>query len=186
MHAIVQVQPMGPQVLDLNVPAPPSLDGHIDMTLLEFPEVEEIPEETPAVQQKQEFRRKQREVKLYKFFKPHVVTASNVNAPLDGPAKRFTFGSILSIFSCSSTEKLWPLHMAAKAEYLEIVRILLKMRADPMQKSSHGRTALQMVIAKDMARIKETARRPDNSQQIKMLLSARLRITRASSYRQPL
>lgn len=58
IHAIVQVQPMGPQVLDLNVPAPPSLDGHIDMTLLEFPEVEEIPEETPAVQQKQEFRRR--------------------------------------------------------------------------------------------------------------------------------
>lgn len=182
MHAIVQVQPMGPEV-DLNVPAPPSLDGH--MKLLEFPEVEEIPEETPAVQQKQEFRRKQREVKLYKFFKPHVVTASNVNAPLDGP-KRFTFGSALSIFSSSPTEKLWPLHLAAKAEDLEMVRRLLKMGADPMQKSSHGRTALQMVIAKDMARIKETGRRPDNSQQIKMLLSARLRITRASSYRQPL
>ncbi|CAL1143231.1 unnamed protein product [Cladocopium goreaui] len=184
MHAIVQVQPMGPEV-DLNVPAPPSLDGH--MKLLEFPEVEEIPEETPAahIQQKQEFRQKQHEVKLYNFFKPHVVTASNVNAPLDGP-KRFTFGSVLSIFSSSPTEKLWPLHLAAKAEDLEMVRRLLKMGADPMQKSSHGRTALQMVIAKDMARIKETGRRPDNSQQIKMLLSARLRITRASSYRQPL
>lgn len=156
------------------------------MKLLEFPEVEEIPEETPAahIQKKQEFRQKLHEVKLYNFFKPHVVTASNVNAPLDGP-KRFTFGSVLSIFS-SSTEKLWPLHLAAKAEDLEMARRLLKMGADPMQKSSHGRTALQMVIAKDMARIKETGRRPDNSQQIKMLLSARLRITRASSYRQPL
>ena len=58
MHAIVQVQPMGPEVLDLNVPAPPSLDGH--MKLLEFPEVEEIPEETPAahIQKKQEFRQR--------------------------------------------------------------------------------------------------------------------------------
>ena len=50
------------EVLDdtpgLNVPAPPSLDGH--MKLLEFPEVEEIPEETPAahIQRKQEFRQR--------------------------------------------------------------------------------------------------------------------------------
>jgi len=123
-------------------------------------------------------------MKLYDFFKPHVLTASNVNAPLDSP-KRSTLGSI---FSFSSTERLWPIHVAAKAEDLEMVRRLLKMGADPMQKSSHGRTALQMVIAKDVTRVKakETARRPDNMAQIKLLLSENLSITPASLYSEAL
>eukprot|EP00435_Cladocopium_sp_Y103_P065119 s336_g27.t1 len=110
MHAIMQVKPMGPQVLDLNVPAPPapSLDGHTLMALLEFPEEEFQGTPAARIQRKQEFRKIQDEVKLRDFFKPHVVTASNVNEPLGGP-KRFTFGSIF----CSSTERLWPLHMAA-------------------------------------------------------------------------
>eukprot|EP00435_Cladocopium_sp_Y103_P063778 s336_g25.t1 len=78
---------------------------------------------------------------------------------------------------------LWLGSGEAKANDLEMVRRLLKMGADPMQKSSRGRTALQMVLSQDMARMKETGQRPDNSQQIKLLLSAQLSITPASWYR---
>lgn len=55
MHAIAQVKPIGPELLDLNVPEPPSLDRH--MELLEFP-VKDIPDETAAarIRQKQELR----------------------------------------------------------------------------------------------------------------------------------
>eukprot|EP00438_Fugacium_kawagutii_P020657 Skav217357 [mRNA] locus=scaffold4442:86870:95394:+ [translate_table: standard] len=47
-----------------------------------------------------------------------------------------------------SPEKLWPLHVAAKSHSLPAVRLLLKMKADPTQRSSHGRTALAMLMDK--------------------------------------
>eukprot|EP00435_Cladocopium_sp_Y103_P066559 s336_g28.t2 len=110
-----EAPPKGLEVLDLNVPAP----CHAP---LEFPETVG-PEETAArIQYKQEFRKIQERMKLIHFFKNHIVTVSNVNMPLNRP-KHFTLWSIFS-----STERLWPLHVAAKAEDLEMVRRLLKMR----------------------------------------------------------
>eukprot|EP00435_Cladocopium_sp_Y103_P024309 s430_g5.t5 len=56
-----------------------------------------------------------------------------------------------------SPEELFPIHMAAKEGNHRVVRILLQSKVDPEQRSSHGRTALE--VAKAAAAWKRRARR---------------------------
>lgn len=187
-NGVQQVKPLylQPEALDPHVPAAPLPTqglsrGEVMLRNLAGPAVLDFPEDDCGLAQAERIRRKreQRKIReqtaLAKFFKPHVVTEQNVNLPID--SRRML---LRCMFPCSSTERLWPLHLAAKSQNLEIVRNLLKMQADPQQKTSHGRTALEILTSSDA--VEDTNRRLDNANQIELLLSSGLMIQSASEH----
>lgn len=85
-------------------------------------------------------RRRLRKERMEQFLKHH-----NFRDPLE-PSVR---NSRLSCLPSLPSETVYPIHVAARVGDVEVIRLLLKERADPWQKTSAGRSPAELAFESD-------------------------------------